>query len=353
MATRRKHKATKQTSKKADDPVSKLSQQWKKCGTVIMNSTFMPMAQEMFNYLCKQAEELDDPIVIDPNVGESQRVNQKLYVTPDLEKNSAAKKLLLGLGDNDMAMAIDEYVEKVLGSKIVYAAKYESPLLYFVSLLKCIDNIPAHYRVEDFAHEVLQLLVNTLEACAKELRPHLHKTTRSYKKLILDIANEEEMNAACNFYLGAASMLIQKPIMLIKPKQVKLAGGHVRYEFFQDYLLESHRNLQDKDFKIRLIFNGVNHYAPFHPKELGDVINSGSKTLKKVCKVYQDVKQIIAKVPTKAKLNGTLQQMAIHLRAAAQIAETVRFECGVGDTTVVSQLPVPLQMGATEPILCK
>ena len=69
--------------------------------------------------------------------------------------------------------------------------------------------------------------------------------------------------------------------------------------------------------------------------------------------MYQDVKQIIAKVPTKAKLNGVLQQMAIHLRAAAQIAEMVRFECAVGNTTAVSQLPVPLQMGATEPILCK
>ena len=149
-----------------------------------------------------------------------------------------------------MAMAIDEYVQKVLGSKIVYGAKYESPLSCFVSLLKCIDNVPAHYRVEDFACEVLQLLVNTPEACAKELRPHLHKTTRSYKKLILDLANEEEMNMACDFYLGAASMLIQKPIMLIKPKQVKLAGGRVHYEFFQEYLLESDHNLQDKDFKI-------------------------------------------------------------------------------------------------------
>ena len=98
MATGRKHKATKQTSKKADDPVSKLSQQWKKCGIVIMNSTFMPMAQEMFNYLCEQAEELDDPIFIDLNVGESQRVNQKLYVTPDLEKNSAAKNYYLDRG---------------------------------------------------------------------------------------------------------------------------------------------------------------------------------------------------------------------------------------------------------------
>ena len=170
---------------------------------------------------------------------------------------------------------------------------------------------------------------------------------------MLDLANEDDMNLACDFYLGATSMLIEKPIMLIKPKQVKLAGGCVKYEFFQEYFLESNRNLQDKDFKIRLIFNGVNHYAPFFPKELGDVINTGYKTLKKVREVYQDVKQVIGKIPTKSKINGALQQMSIHLRAAAQIAETVQFECGVGDTTAVSQLPVPLQMGATEPILHK
>ena len=174
MATKRKHtsKASKETSQKADDPVSNLNTQWKKHGVVIMNSMFMPMAQEMFNYLCEQAEELDDP-----NAGESQRVNQKLYTDPDVEKNSPAKKLLLGSGDNDMATAIDSHVQTVLGSKIVYGAKYESPLSCFVSLLKCIDNVPAHYWVKDFAHEVLQLLVNTPEACAKELSAHLYKTT--------------------------------------------------------------------------------------------------------------------------------------------------------------------------------
>ena len=249
MATR-KHRSAKQTSTKQDDPISKLNQQWKKRGVVIMDSTFLPMSQEMFNYLCEEAEDLEDPIFIDPNVGESQRVNQKLYVDPAVEKNSVAKTLLLGSGDNDMATAIDRHVQNVLGFKIIYGAKNESALSSFVSLLKCIDNIPAHYQVEDFAREVLQLLVNTLEACAKELKAHLHKTTRSYKKLILDLANEEDMNAACDFYLGATSMLIQKPIMLIKPKQVKLAGGCVKYEFFQEYLLESNRNLQDKDFKI-------------------------------------------------------------------------------------------------------
>ena len=91
--------------------------------------------------------------------------------------------------------------------------------------------------------------MNTSEACAKELTTHLHKTTSSYKKFILDLANEE-MNAACDFYLGSSSMLIQKQIMLIKPKQVKLTGGCVRYKFFQESLLESDRNLQDKISKF-------------------------------------------------------------------------------------------------------
>ena len=60
-----------------------------------MDSTFLPMSQEMFNYLCEEAEDLDDPIFINPNVGESQRVNQKLYVDPAVEKNSVEKNCYL------------------------------------------------------------------------------------------------------------------------------------------------------------------------------------------------------------------------------------------------------------------
>ena len=81
-------------------------------------------------------------------------------------------------------------------------------------------------------------------------------------------------------------------------------------------------------------------------------MNLGSKTLKKVYNGYQDVKQIIGKIRTKDMINSTLQDMCIHLRAAAQIAKTVRFECSIGDTPV-SQLPRHLQMGATKPILRK
>ena len=53
------------------------------------------------------------------------------------------------------------------------------------------------------------------------------------------------------------------------------------------------------------------------------------------------------------KINGALTQMAIHLRAGATIADTVRFESGVGDTSSVATLPYPLETGAPETVLRK
>ena len=98
METRRKHKENKQYLKRDDHPLSNLSQQCKKRGFVIMNSTFMPMAREMFNYLHEQAEDMDNPIFINSNVGKIQRVNQKLYVTPTVENIVLQKNYYLDRG---------------------------------------------------------------------------------------------------------------------------------------------------------------------------------------------------------------------------------------------------------------
>ena len=75
--------------------------------------------------------------------------------------------------------------------------------------------------------------------------------------------------------------------------------------------------------------------------------------MKQVWETYQDIKEVSQKIPQKVKLNGAIQQMLIHLRAAAQIAESIRFECGVGDTYSASQLPMPLDTGASLPSVRK
>ena len=50
--------------------------------------------------------------------------------------------------------AIEKHINTKYGAEILQGPKKDAPLANFVSLLKCIDNIPAHYTVEDFAREV-------------------------------------------------------------------------------------------------------------------------------------------------------------------------------------------------------
>ena len=72
---------------------------------------------------------------------------------------------------------------------------------------------------------------------------------RSYKKLCQDLYNEKDMNCGTDFYMGAASILLGMPIMLIKPKQVKLQGGRIAYNFWQEYLLEEDTEPSSEGFQ--------------------------------------------------------------------------------------------------------
>ena len=78
--------------------------------------------------------------------------------------------MLLGSSDNDLAEAIDRYIRVAFNSKIVYGAKKASPYAVYTSLLKCIDNVLAHYKVQDFARDVFELLVNIPEYCCEKLQ---------------------------------------------------------------------------------------------------------------------------------------------------------------------------------------
>ena len=155
---------------KPDDPTHALKNQWRKRGIIIMNSEFEHMNPGTFKYLVETADQLEEPIFIDPNAGESQRVHLKLDRNDKIPRKAAARKLLLGSNNNDMANMIEKHIKTKYGAEIVQGAKNEAPLANFVSLLRCIDNIPAHYTVQDFAREVLQILVETPKSCAEKLK---------------------------------------------------------------------------------------------------------------------------------------------------------------------------------------
>ena len=100
-----------------------------------------------------------------------------------------------------------------------------------------------------------------------------------------------------------------------------------------------------KEFKIWLVYNRVNYYAPFYGKELADLILDGDLVILQIQKLYQDVKNIVKWLPKNTRINGVIQQICMHLCAGALIAGTVRFQSGVGDTSPVSWLPFPVNTG--------
>ena len=164
-----------------NDPAIKLKNQWKDSGIVIMNSDFMGMSQNMYNFLLQKVQNMDDPELVEGGGTSSGRIHQSIHVDPKVEPTKACKKLLLGSGDITLAEAIDRYIRVAFEGKIVYGARKAGPYAAYTSLLTCIDNVLGHYKVEDFSTEVFEALVNTPDYYCDKLQHHLHKTERSYQ----------------------------------------------------------------------------------------------------------------------------------------------------------------------------
>ena len=98
-------------------------------------------------------------------VGES---TKSIHADPKVEPTKACKKLFLSSGDNALAEAINRYIRISFDGKIVYGAKKPGPYAVYTSLPTSSDNVPSHYKVEDFCREVFELLVNTPEYCCEK-----------------------------------------------------------------------------------------------------------------------------------------------------------------------------------------
>ena len=205
------------------------------------------------------------------------------------------------------------HIRVAFEGKIVYGARKAGPYAAYTSLLTCIDNVPGHYKVEDFSREVFQALVNTPNYYCDKLQRHLDKTERSYQRLVLDLAAGANMNAACDFYLGAASLHLDMPIMLIKPKQRTDQRGMVHYEFYQEFLFPEDEERSPNEFKIWLVYNSINYDAPFYSKELAEVILDGDPVMAQIQRSYQDVRNVVKHLPQNTQINGALQQICVHM----------------------------------------
>ena len=157
-ATMETHKRKKEDQ---NDPAIKLKKQWKDRGIVIMKFRLYGHVPEYVQFSLRKVQKMDDPELVEAGGTSSGRIHQSIHVDPKVECTKACKKLLLGSGDNTLAEAIDRYIRVAFEGKIVYGARQAGPYAAYTSLLTCIDNIPGHYKVEDFSREVFEALMNT------------------------------------------------------------------------------------------------------------------------------------------------------------------------------------------------
>ena len=154
------------------------------------------------------------------------------------------------------------------------------------------------------------------------LKRHLDKSKRSYQKLVLDLSKDEKMNAATDFYVAALRVLYNIPILLVQPHKITHPSGETDYVFNEEYCIDGDELLNPCDFQIRLLFNGLNHYTPFYPAEIADIINDDRPLANNIIKIYSQVKEIRPRIPKNSSLYNTVNQMYRLSRSAAFLAQS-------------------------------
>ena len=188
---------------------------------------------------------------------------------------------------------------------------------------------------------VVELLITQPTKCATELNTHLQKTTQSYKQLVLDLIEGKKMKVAIFFYVTAARLVLGEPILLIHPTEHISGTSMPYYTFDEEYCIPQDQNIAIQDFKIRLVYNGWNHFTPFFPRCVAEMIRKGEPILRKITHALDGLKQLSALVPKKCLLKSGLRNMIEHLEAADTVAKSCNFKFGTAETELTKNVALP------------
>ena len=249
--------------------------------------------------------------------------------------------MLLQSEHNDLAHEAELHLKRKYNAKLVYGARSESNSSSLQSVMTCIDNVPDDYPFKYVTRALLHKLVTDWKTMSRLLKRHLDKSKRSYQKLVLDLSKDEKMNAATDFYVAALRVLYNIPILLVQPHKITHPSGETDYVFNEEYCIDADELLNPCDFQIRLLFNGLNHYTPFYPAEIANIINDGRQLANNITKIYSQVKEIRPRIPKNSSLYNTVNQMYRLSRSAAFLAQSCKFTCGQGDVTDMMDNPPP------------
>ena len=316
-------------------------QKWKERGFLAPDFEYEELTSHYMGQLNKVAKNLSGTVYEEHHKGEKVRIYREMTVMTNEEQTITSKCLLLQSGQNNYSEEVRQHLLQKYSSETVMPTSKVDALSSFQSVLFCLDNVPETYGKEQLKDAIVELLVTKPSKCVTELKCHLQKTTRSYKELVLDLIAQKDMKAGIFFYVAASQLVLGEPILLIRPTEHTSGTSTPYYTFDVEYCIPDNQNIPIQDFKIRLVYNGWNHFTPFFPQRVVEIIRKGEPMLKKVSNALHGLKQLSELVPKKSLLKSGLKSMIEHLEAADTVGRSCNFKFGTAETEMTEDVPLP------------
>ena len=113
------------------------------------------------------------------------------------------------------------------------------------------------------------------------------------------------------------------------------------YTFEHEYCIPEDQNIPIQDFRTHIVYNGWNHFTPFFPRRVAEVIRKGEPILRKITHALDGLKQLSALVPKKCLLKSGLRSMIEHLEAANTVGKSCNFKFGTAETELTEDVALP------------
>ena len=149
-----------------------------------------------------------------------------------------------------------------------------------ISIMSQIDNRPQWLTLKYFWWQLLKFMVEDCDYIAEELDEHLKKSTRSYKDICMCLARAQKPGDAIHMIVGAASLMLNIPILMVYPVQsLDKHSGRISYEYKEMPSCAALARMIWRQYPIKLMFNGIDHYFPFIDDTIGLIANIGNPTV--------------------------------------------------------------------------
>ena len=150
----------------------------------------------------------------------------------------------------------------------------------------------------------------------------------------MHLAKAQKPGNAIHFIVSATSLMINILLFMVYPEQtVDKNTNSVTFNYKE---MASYSALSQKiwrQYPIKLIFNGIDHYFPFIYDKIGIIANLGNPAMTGLNELCQDFETLINEVPDNTTLKAGLNEMMQHMKAAQKVGDKLSFTKGTSRFT--------------------